>query len=270
MATVPAVPWIRAAPLLIVSVVAAGCLAARPGPPWSRMIDLSHSFDADTIYWPTEEGFVLERGAAGVNASGSYYEAHRFRGAEHGGTHLDAPVHFAEGGAAVDALEPGDLSGAAVVVDVTRAAARDRDYLISRQDLLDWEREHGRLPARSVVLLRTGFARFWPDRERYLGTSLRGRAGVEALHFPGLAPDAAAWLAAERSIGAVGIDTASIDRGPSTAFRAHRILAAAGIPVFENLANLQGLPAAGFWIVALPMKIAQGSGAPLRIVAVLP
>ena len=270
MATVRAVDRLRVSSLLLVSTAAVGCLADRSGLPWSQMVDLSHAFDAETLYWPTEEGFVLERGPAGLNASGYYYEAHRFRGAEHGGTHVDAPIHFARGGASVEALDPADLSGAAAVIDVTAAVSRDPDYLVSRQDLLDWEREHGRLPADAIVLLRTGTARFWPDRERYLGTALRGAAGVQALHFAGLAPEAAVWLVGERSVGAVGIDTASIDHGPSTDFEAHRILSAAGIPVFENVTNLDQLPAVGFWVVALPMKISRGSGAPLRIVALLP
>jgi kynurenine formamidase len=118
--------------------------------------------------------------------------------------------------------------------------------------------------------LRTGTARFWPDREGYLGTAERGLQGVRGLHFPGLDPAAAEWLVADRRIRAVGIDTASIDHGPSSDFLAHRVLFAAGIPAFENVANLAELPPKGFSIIALPMKIAGASGAPLRIVALLP
>jgi kynurenine formamidase len=234
------------------------------------MVDLSHAFTADTIYWPTEEGFVLERGFAGITDGGYYYEAHRFRGAEHGGTHLDAPIHFAEGAAAVDELHPSELSGAAVVIDVSAACEREPDYQVTQADFLAWEAEHGLLPRSSIVLLRTGYARHWPDRERYLGTALRGSAGVAALHFPGLDPAAAEWLVRDRRIRAIGIDTASIDYGPSRDFLSHRILFAAGIAAFENVANLEKLPAQGFSVVALPMKIAGGSGAPLRIVALLP
>ena len=168
MATVGAMTRTRRFLALVIVGLAAGCLGGDLGgdlaAPWARMVDLSHPFGAETVYWPTEEGFELERGPSGVNESGYYYEAHRFRGAEHGGTHVDAPIHFSEGGAAVDALALADLSGPAAVVEVTREVERDRDYLISRQDLLGWEEEHGRLPERAILLLQTGMSRFWPDR----------------------------------------------------------------------------------------------------------
>ena len=133
-----------------------------------------------------------------------------------------------------------------------------------------WEAEHGRIPNGAIVLLDTGFARFWPEREDYLGTDLRGQEGVQALHFPGLHPEAAAWLVRERRVKAVGIDTASIDYGQSTKFETHVALLSQNIPVFENLANLHDLPARGFDVIALPMKIAGGTGGPLRIIAVVP
>ena len=90
------------------------------------------------------------------------------------------------------------------------------------------------------------------------------------LHFPGLSEDAARWLVSQRRVRAVGIDTASIDRGQSVAFEAHRVLAAAQVPVFENLAGLERLPAEGFQVIALPMKIEGGTGGPLRAMAVVP
>ena len=232
-------------------------------------MDLSHAFDADTIYWPTEEGFVLERGDDGVTPGGYYYAAHRFRSAEHGGTHIDAPNHFHAGGWTVEEIPLERLVGPAVVVDVTAACATDRDYQVVPADFLRWEGAHGPLPDGVIVLLRTGFGRFWPDRLRYLGTEERGPDAVPKLHFPGLHPDAARWLVA-RGVHAVGLDTASIDFGLSNLFESHRHLFAANVPAFENLANLDALPARGFRIAALPMKIRSGSGAPLRIVAILP
>jgi kynurenine formamidase len=255
---------------LALSLGVVACANGDAPAPAGRPVDLTHPFDAQTVYWPTEEGFVLERGFAGLTEAGYYYEAHRFRAAEHGGTHLDAPVHFAQGRPAVDAIPLARLSGPARVVDVSEACARDADHQISAADLARFEGEEGRLPDGAVLLLRTGWASRWPDREAYLGTAQRGPAAVAHLRFPGLHPDAARWLVRERRVAAVGIDTASIDYGRSTLFETHRILFEAEIPVFENVAALDRLPARGAFVVALPMKIRDGSGAPLRIVAWVP
>ena len=278
----------RAAALVAALVVAAGCSPVPPSEPGGapegeeaaapaaagalagEVVDLTHPFDAETVYWPTEEGFVLERGFAGVTEGGYWYEAHRFRAAEHGGTHLDAPVHFAEGKWSADQIPVERLIGPGAVVDVAARAAADRDYQVTAADLEAWEAENGRLPDGAIVLLRTGFGAFWPDRERYMGTALRGPEGVAALHFPGLHPDAARWLVENRAIAAIGLDTPSIDYGQSKLFESHRVLFAANVPALENVAHLDRLPAAGATVIALPMKIAGGSGGPLRIVAVLP
>ena len=120
------------------------------------------------------------------------------------------------------------------------------------------------------MLLRTGFAQYWPDAGRYLGTAERGEAAVAKLHFPGLHPDAARWIVSSRPVKAIGIDTASIDYGQSTLYESHRLLYEQNIPAFENVASMERLPATGATVVALPMKIKGGSGAPLRIVALLP
>ena len=233
-------------------------------------VDLTHPFDADTIYWPTEEGFVLERGSAGRTEAGYWYEAHRMRLAEHGGTHLDAPVHFHEGGSTAERVPLARLIAPAVLVDVQEACAKDADYAVSVADLERFEAAHGRIPDGAALLLATGFGARWPERARYLGTDERGAVAVAKLHFPGLAPAAARWLVANRKLAAVGLDTASIDPGTSKLFESHQILFAAEIPAFENLAALDRLPPTGATLIALPMKIAGGSGAPLRAVAILP
>jgi kynurenine formamidase len=162
------------------------------------------------------------------------------------------------------------LAGPAVNVDVRAPSDADRDHLVSVADLTAWEARNGRIARRSIVLLRTGWERRWPNAERYLGTAERGEGAVADLHFPGLSEEAARWLVQERAVKAVGIDTASIDRGQSTRFEAHRVLGAADVPVFENVANLRSLPAKGFQVVALPMKIEGGSGGPLRILGIVP
>jgi kynurenine formamidase len=240
-----------------------------PQRPAQRVIDLSYPFDATTVYWPTAETFQLETDFEGTTEQGYFYSAYRYRAAEHGGTHLDAPVHFAKGRRSVDQIPLEQLMGPGVLIDVTQQCAANTDYLVSISDIQNWEKRYGRIPAGSIVLLRTGFGKYYPDRKKYLGTDERGAGAVPKLHFPGLDPKAATWLTQNRSIKAIGLDTASIDRGQSTLFESHRILFDKNIPAFENVANLDQLPVKGFSIVALPMKIKGGSGGPLRIIATL-
>jgi len=256
--------------LLIATLALAGCHRPSLAALLERAtwIDLSYAFDSSTIYWPTAQPFRLEVVSAQRTAAGFYYAANNFSAAEHGGTHLDAPVHFAEGQWTADAIPLERLAGAAIVIDVEAAVARDRDYRVSVADLEAWEQAHGAIPAGAIVLVRTGFGRFWPDRARYLGTTTTGAAAVPALHFPGLAPEAARLLVT-RGVHAVGIDTPSIDWGQSTTFDTHQVLFAANIPAFENVAQLDRLPLTGSVVIALPMKIAGGSGGPLRMVALV-
>ncbi len=238
--------------------------------PPGRIIDLTHPFGPDTIVWPTERDFRLIVQQAAETPEGYYYASNRMELPEHGGTHIDAPIHFAKGMRTLDQIPLGQLMGHGVRIDVSEACGRDRDYRIRVQDLERWEVAHGRIPDGSIVLLDTGYAAKWPSRQAYLGTELRGPDGVRALHFPGIHPDAAAWLIQERRAKAVGIDTASIDYGQSTHFDAHVTLLSRNVPVFENLADLRRLPARGFTVIALPMLIAGGTGGPLRIIAVVP
>jgi kynurenine formamidase len=238
--------------------------------PKVKLIDLTHPFDEQTIYWPTESGFVLERGNNGVTEKGYYYAANRFCAAEHGGTHVDAPIHFFDQRHTVDQIELERLIGEAVVIDVREKCQANRDYEVSIADLREWEEGQARQLNDVIVLLCTGWSSRWPDREAYLGTSSRGPEAAAELHFPGLAPGAARWLVENRSPKAIGIDTASIDFGQSTHFQSHVALCGGNIPAFENVTGLGQLPAIGAWVVALPMKIAGGSGGPLRIVALLP
>jgi kynurenine formamidase len=233
-------------------------------------IDLSHSYDVNTPYWPTAEGFTFDTVFAGMTPAGFYYTAFEFSSAEHGGTHIDAPIHFAENKQTVDEILVEQLIGDAIVIDVVDSVSQYIDYQIGVADFKRWEAEHGRIPDGSIVLLRTGFGKFWPDRKKYMGTELRGPAAVALLHFPGLHPDAAQWLVDKRSIKAIGLDTPSIDYGRSSQFMSHRILMDKNIPAFENVANLDKLPFVGAYVVALPMKIKGGSGGPLRIIAHLP
>jgi kynurenine formamidase len=238
--------------------------------PSGQWIDLSYDFSAETIYWVTAQPFKLETVAEGLTDKGFFYSAYNYSAAEHGGTHIDAPVHFAQGRKTVDEIPLEQLIAPAVKIDVSQRAAGNSDYQISVEDLTAWEAQNGQIPDGSILLLQTGFGQFWGDRKKYLGTDRLGAEAVAELHFPGLHPQAADWLVKNRKINAVGIDTASIDYGQSQTFDSHVALMSQNIPAFENVANLDKVPVKGAQIIALPMKIKGGSGAPLRMIALLP
>lgn len=261
------VPMMR---ILVFALACGGLLLAGPaGAPVdaAKAIDLTYAFDQQTVYWPTAKAFQFEKESWGMAPGGYWYAAGRYAASEHGGTHLDAPLHFGQGKAPVDAIPLTKLIASAVVVDISAACAKNPDYLLSAGDLRAWEKTHGRIPEGVILLVRTGWGKFWPDKKRYLGSDTPGDAAH--LHFPGIAAQAAELLV-ERKVAAVGIDTASIDYGPSKDFRTHRILYGAGLYGLENVANLEKVPVTGATLIALPMKIRGGSGAPVRIIALLP
>lgn len=231
-------------------------------------IDLTHAFDSTTLYWPNNPTeFEHEVDAYGVTALGYFYSSYSLSTPEHGGTHLDAPIHFSEGKMTSDEIPLENLIGQAVLIDVSSRALENRDYLISADDILNWETENGQIEARTIILFKTGYGQFYPDRESYFGTTKKGDEAIPELHFPGISPEAAELLVS-RKAKAVGLDTPSLDYGQSLDFKTHQILMGANIPGFENVANLEAIPSSkSFQVMALPMKIKGGSGGPLRIIA---
>jgi len=250
-----------------------GLVVACPGPVLAqlderKLVDLTYPFDEKTISWPTNKPFQWEKTDWGMTAGGYWYTSANFATSEHGGTHIDAPIHFGKGQSAVDEIPITRLVGPAVVVDVTQRVKQDRDYRLTVDDLKAWETRHGRIPDGAIVLMYSGWGRHWPDKVRYLGSDTPGDA--KTLHFPGFSKEAAEFLVKERKIDGVGIDTPSIDHGPSRNFIAHQVLNGANLYALENVANLDKLPPAGATLIALPMKIKGGTGGPVRIIAVLP
>jgi kynurenine formamidase len=264
---------IRISAALLVAASMLGVAAAEEARPpdlaTAKVVDLTHAFDAKTIYWPTSpSGFELKSLAYGPTPGGWFYSSNAFCTPEHGGTHLDAPIHFSKIGMTADQIPVRRLIAPAAVIDVRGKAASNPDYRLSLDDVRAWEKRHGAIAPGTIVLLETGWSSRWPDKKAYLGDDTPGDASK--LHFPSYGREAAEYLVRDRKVGALGVDTASIDSGAATDFIVHQIANGADVPGLENVTGLDALPETGAWVVALPMKIAGGSGGPLRIVALLP
>lgn len=234
-----------------------------------RVVDLTHAFNAKTLYWPTAvTAFTLQQLAFGPTPGGWFYSSYAYAAPEHGGTHLDAPIHFFKDGISADRIPVEQFIGPAVVIDVTAKAAKDPDYRLTPVDVIAWERANGPIPRGAIVVLRTGWAMRWPNAKTYLGDDTPGDASN--LHFPSYGAEAARLLVTDRKVSALGADVASIDYGASKDFIVHQVAARAGALGLENLANVGLLPLKGATIIALPMKIENGSGGPLRAIALVP
>jgi len=233
-----------------------------------KILDMTYPFSEETLHWPTAKPFKLEKVNEGLTPQGFWYASYNYSASEHVGTHLDAPFHFAQGKWTTDQIPLEKTIGPAAVFDVRRKAQADPEYQLQVADIRTWEKRNGRLPRGAVVLMLSGWGKFWGDRKRYFGTDQP--ADVANLRFPGFSKEAAEFLVKEREIDAAGIDTPSIDHGASRDFIVHQIFGRANIPIFENVASLDRLPAKGATIFAIPMKIRGGSGAPLRIFAIVP
>ena len=204
-----------------------------------------------------------------MTPGGYFYSSYKLCTPEHGGTHLDAPVHFSKTGRSTADLPLQQLMAPAVVIDVTRQAAADAAYRVTRADVEAFEAAHGRIAPGTIVLVRTGWSRFWPDRKRYLGDDTPGDASK--LKFPGYGEDAARLPG--RTSGRWRCSASTRRRsttGRRPTFVAHRVGAAANVANLENLTALDQLPPTGATVIALPMKIAGGSGGPVRVVALVP
>lgn len=251
-----------------IGMIAPALLVACTSMPPRQFVDLTYPFDDHTVYWPNNPSFQREKTDWGTTASGYWYASGKFSTGEHGGTHMDAPIHFAQGRSTLDQIPVDRLTGPAVVIDVRVQCEANPDYELTIQDLLNWESRYGRTPDGALVFMWSGWEQRWPDRVRYFGTPTPDNA--QSLHFPGLSPQLAEFLIHQRTIRGVGIDTASIDPGRSPDFPVHRILNGADVYILENVAALSHLPPHGAMVMALPMKIKGGTGGPVRIIAWLP
>lgn len=232
-----------------------------------KLVDLTYNYDTKTVYWPTAEGFKHDTVFYGINDKGYFYSSYNYGASEHGGTHIDAPIHFAEGGHSIESIPIECFFGTGVVIDVSKKAENNRDYLVTVEDFKEWESKNGKIPENAIILLYSGWGKYYNDLGKYAGTNEKGPDAVPKLHFPGLSPQAADWLAQNTKVKVVGIDTPSIDYGQSTLFETHRSLCKNNIYAVENVANLEQLPNSNFEVFVFPMKIKGGSGAPVRMLA---
>lgn len=229
-----------------------------------RLVDLSHALDDKSPFWPGDDyqPFQLKT-IATLEKNGVSSKA--FSMPEHFGTHLDAPCHFERGQITLDKIADEDLFAPGVVIDITMAAEADADYRLTVDDITQWEMANGTIPERGIVLLKTGWNRFWDSNVRYRNQDAQGK-----MHFPGFSEASARWLIKERKIRGIGIDTLSIDHGPSKDFIVHHVVNGAGRYGLENVAELDKLPSRNFFLIVAPIKIANGTGGPTRLFAVLP
>ncbi len=228
----------------------------------TRVVDMTYAINGKLPAWPGDDRTFEAKVEATPEKDG--YFARSFWTLEHYGTHMDAPAHFPPGNEYLDQISVQHLFAPAVVIDVREEASKDPDYRLRVMRVEKWEALHGRIPAGAVVLLRTGWASRWPDQARYRNTDAAG-----VMHFPGFSVEAAR-LVIERGAVGLGIDTLSIDYGPSKDFEVHRVTLPAGLYQLENLANLDRLPEAGAFLISAPIKLEGGSGGPVRVFALLP
>lgn len=230
-----------------------------------EVIDLTHPLDDQAPYWPEGSGpSPFHAHVVATFEKGGYF-ARDLEMPEHFGTHMDAPAHFDPKGKTLDQIQVTQFLRAAYVIDVREGVRSNVDYRVTAQDLENWERRNGTIPSGCVVFFLTGWGKRWPSQKEFMNQDAQGR-----LHFPGLSLEAAQYLLDRSHPAAIGIDTASIDYGPSQNFEVHRLTMPAGLYHLENVAKLDRLPARGAYVVALPMNLKGGSGSPTRVLALVP
>ncbi|XP_070554887.1 isatin hydrolase-like isoform X2 [Ptychodera flava] len=230
----------------------------------SPFLEMTHPYNENSLSYPGFPGFeftIWDRGYS--EKFGIYLESNGFCTPEHCGTHMDAPAHFVQGKWRAHAVPLTSLIGNAVKVDIREKVARDVDAFLEIDDLESWEETHGRIPDDVILMIDYGWAGRYGNKILYFGTE----NDTSNMHFPGFHPDAARWVTENRKVKAIGVDTPSFDRGADMKFDSHLILFEHNIPVFENVANMDKLPATGATVFAIPMMIEDGSGAPLRVFA---
>ena len=232
-------------------------------PTFSSVVDLTHEAGDKTPMFdePSKDRFQA-RTVAQIDKDGFF--ARYICLPEHFGTHIDAPAHFSVGRWTVDQIPPQRLIGPLAVIDVSGKAHANPDYAVSVEDIAEWERANGQIPAGAIVMVRTGWATRWSSEKDYRNADASG-----TLHFPGYSPEAARFLVEARNVIGLGIDTLSVDPGVAKTFPVHKYTSARSVYHIENAANLSDAPEAGAMVVVAPAKIEGGSGGPVRVLALV-
>jgi kynurenine formamidase len=223
-----------------------------------RFADLTHTF---TEGFPVFVGDPPDREKINDYATSGFY-AQRWTFGEHSGTHMDAPGHFVPGGRLAPAITPRELVVPIVVIDISSRAKENPDATVEVRDLRRFERRHGRIPRGALVAMDSGWAAKVNDPLEF-----KGGASYPNYHFPGFGVEAALWLAEERKVTAIGVDTLSLDPGNSTTFPVHVNFLATDRYGIENLAGLDRIPPRGAvaYVGLIPWE--EGSGGPCRVIA---
>ncbi|MFC2164874.1 cyclase family protein [Acidobacteriota bacterium] len=236
-----------------------------------KLLDMTYPYDNNTIYWPTAKGFELKKLDWGISEGGWWYASNEYSASEHGGTHADAPIHFAQNGRAMDQIPLQEWIGPAVKIDVSAKCESNRDYLLSVEDIKNWEHKYGQIPDGAWVIMYTGIGtKYYPNKLEVLGTDKSGVAALPELHFPGFSKESVQYLLKNANIFGIAIDTPSIDCGQCTKFEVHQVLFSANKLALENIANCDKLPPEGATLFVIPMLIKDGTGSPARVFAILP
>jgi kynurenine formamidase len=239
--------------------------------PKEKLLDMTYPYDENSIYWPTAKPYHMEKVSWGISEGGWWYASNEFSASEHGGTHADAPIHFAENGRTIDQIPLDEWIGPAVKIDVTKLCGKNRDYLLSVDEIRRWEEQFGRIPDKAWVIMYTGIGtRYYPDKKKVLGTNKTGEEALPELSFPGFSVESVTFLLKNRNITGIAIDTPSIDFGKSKDFKVHRVLFESDKLALENIANLDKLPDSGAILYVIPMMIKEGTGSPARVFATIP
>lgn len=229
---------------------------------FGRVVDLSHTISPGMPSWDEEKPVRESLGPPTPEGEFGFY-MQRWTLTEHTGTHLDAPGHVIGGGRLVPDITPEELVVPAVVLDIRERAAEDPDTTVDVDDVLGFEREHGRIPEGTAVLMCSGWSTKWAEGD----AAVRGLDEHGAWHFPGFSPQVCEFLVERRSVAGFGVDTLSSDPGNSTDFPAHEAIGRADRWGLEALTGLDRLPPVGALLTVGVLPGLDASGGPSRVLA---